>query len=68
MVQGKITDADIMSIQMCVTPFRLISDSPPTSPIFMPDALSAATVPLHSAWDKQQICCLARPVQHSNCV
>jgi len=44
MGQGRITEADI---QMCGTPSRLISDSPPTSPIFTPDGLPAATLPLY---------------------
>jgi len=42
MVQGEISEAG-------ATPSRLpvISDPPPSSPIFIPDALPAATLPLH---------------------
>jgi len=46
MVQGKITEADTPTIRVGVTPSGLTSDPPPSSPIFMPDALPAATLPL----------------------
>jgi len=39
MVQGKITEADTPTIQLATTPSGLISDPPPSSPIFTPDAL-----------------------------
>jgi len=47
MVQGKITVADILTTQMGATSSGLISDPPPSSPIFMPDALPVATLPLY---------------------
>ena len=47
MVQGRITEADTLTIRLGATPFGLISDPPPTSPIFMPDALPATTLPLY---------------------
>jgi len=47
MVQGKITEADTPTIRMGATPSVLISDPPPSSPIFTPDALPAATLPLY---------------------
>jgi len=47
MVQGKITEADTLTIRMGATQSGLISDSPPSSPIFMPDALPASTLLLY---------------------
>jgi len=47
MVQEKIKDADTPTIRLCATPSGLISDPPPSFPIFMLDALPAATVPLY---------------------
>ena len=37
MVQGKITEADTPTIRLSTTPSGLISDPPPSSPIFTPD-------------------------------
>jgi len=47
MVQGKITEADTLTIWLGVTPSGLISDPPPSSPIFTPDALPTAALPLY---------------------
>jgi len=47
MVEGKITEADTRTIWLGTTQSRLISDPPPPSPIFTPDALPAATLPLY---------------------
>jgi len=47
MVQGKITEADTLTIQLGATASGLISDPPPLSPIFTPDALPAANLPLY---------------------
>ena len=47
MVQWKITEADTPIIQLGTTPSRLISDPPPSPPIFTLDALPAATLSLH---------------------
>jgi len=47
MVQGKTTEADTPTVEMGTTPFRLISDPPPSSPLFTPDALRAATLPIY---------------------
>jgi len=47
MVQGTIAEADTPTIRLGATPTGLISNPPPTSPIFMPDALPAATLPLY---------------------
>jgi len=47
MVQGKITEADTPIFQLGTTPSRLISDPPPSPPIFTLDALPAATLPLY---------------------
>jgi len=49
MVQGKISDseADTLTVQLGATPSGLISDPPPPSPHFMPDALPAATLPIY---------------------
>jgi len=44
-VQGEIPDTLI--IRLGATPSGLISDPPPLSPIFTPDALRAATLTLH---------------------
>jgi len=47
MVQGMTTEVDTLTIRLGDTPSRLISDLPPSSPIFTPDALPAATLPLY---------------------
>jgi len=47
MVQGKITEADTPTIWLGATPSGLISDPPPSSPIFTPDAFPAAGLPLY---------------------
>jgi len=46
-MQGKITEADTPTIRLGATPCGLICDPPPSSPIFMPDALYAATLPVY---------------------
>jgi len=43
----KITKADTPTICLGATPSRLISDLPPSSPIFTPDALPAAILPVY---------------------
>jgi len=45
MAQGEIPDT--LTIRLGATPSGLISDPPPLSPIFTPDALRAATLTLH---------------------
>jgi len=47
MVQGNITEADAPTIRL-TTPSELISDPPASTPIFTPDALPAATLPILS--------------------
>jgi len=48
MVQGKITEVDTPTVQLGATRSELISESPPSSPpIFMPDALPAATLAIY---------------------
>jgi len=47
LVQGKTTEADRPTIQMGATLSRLISDPSPSSPIFTPDALPAATLQIY---------------------
>jgi len=47
MVQGKILGADIPTIRLGATASGLISDPPPSSPIFMTDALPATTLPVY---------------------
>ena len=46
-MQGKILEADTLTIWLDATPSRLISDPPPSSPIFTPDALPAAILPIY---------------------
>jgi len=46
MAQGEISEADIPTIRLGATPSRLISDPPSLSPIFKPDALPVATLPI----------------------
>jgi len=47
-LQGKITQADTLTIWLGATRSGLVSDSPPsTPPIFTPDALPAATLPIY---------------------
>jgi len=53
MVQRKITEADTPTIRLGATQSGLISDPPPSSPpIFMPDALFAATLPIFGTGTK----------------
>jgi len=47
MVQGKTSEADTPTIRLGATPSRLISDPPPSSPIFTSDAIPAATLPIY---------------------
>ena len=47
MVQGKITEADTLTIRLDTTLSGLINGPSPSSPIFMPVALPAATLPLY---------------------
>jgi len=47
-MQGKITEADTPTIRLGATPSGLITEPPPSSPpIFTPDTLPAATLPLY---------------------
>jgi len=43
----KTTETDTPTIQLGTTPSGLISGPPPSSPIYMPDALPTATLPLY---------------------
>jgi len=47
MERGKITEADAPTIRLDATLFRLLVPPPPSSPIFMLNALSAATLPIY---------------------
>jgi len=47
MVQGKITEADIPTNRLGATPSGIISNPSPSSPIFTPNVLPAATLPLY---------------------
>ena len=47
MVQRKISQADTPTIRLGATPSGLISDPPPSSPIFMLDNLRDATLPIY---------------------
>jgi len=47
MERGKITEADASTIRLDATVFRLLVPPPPSSPIFMLNALSAATLPIY---------------------
>jgi len=46
-VQRRITESDTRTIRLGATPSGLISNPPPTSPIYAPDALPATTLPLY---------------------
>jgi len=54
MVQGKITEVDTPTVQLGATPSELISEPPPSSPIFTPDALPAATLPIYPGLGQAQ--------------
>jgi len=47
MAQGKITEADTLTIRLGAIPSRLINGPPPSSPIFVLDALPSTTLPLY---------------------
>jgi len=46
-VQGKIAEADTPTIRLGATPCRLISDPPPSPPIFTLDALPTTTLRIY---------------------
>jgi len=50
MVQGKTTEADTPTIRLGATQSGLISDPPPSSPIFTLDAPPAANLPLYPSF------------------
>ena len=52
MVQGRITDTP--TVQLGATPSELVSDPPPSSPIFTLDALPAATLPIYPGLGQAQ--------------
>ena len=54
MVQGKITEVDTLTVQLGATPAKPISEPPPSSPIFMPDALPAVTFPIYPGLGQAQ--------------
>ena len=41
------SEEDTSTIRLSATPSGLISDQPPSSPFFMPEALPAATLPIY---------------------
>jgi len=47
MVQGKMTEAEVPTIRPDATPSGLSVPLPPSSPIFTPNALSEATLPIY---------------------
>jgi len=47
MVQGKMTEAEVPTIRPDATPSGLSVPPPPSSPIFTPNALSEATLPIY---------------------
>ena len=49
-VREKITEADAPTIRLDATPSTLSMPAPPHSPILMPNALSAATIPIYPAF------------------
>jgi len=54
-VQGKITEADRPTIRLDATLSGLISDPPPSSSIFTPDALPAVTLPHYLGLIRQYV-------------
>jgi len=53
-MQGNMSEADTPTIRLGTTPSRLISDSPPSFPIFTPDTLLATTLPICSDLEQAQ--------------
>jgi len=53
-VQGKKTEVDTPTVQLGATPSKLVSDPPPSSPIFTPYALPAATLPIYPGLGQAQ--------------
>jgi len=47
MVQGETSEAGTPTIHVGATPSGLISNPSPPSPIFMPDAVPATTLPIY---------------------
>ena len=54
MVQGNIIEADTKTVRLDATPSELISDPPPSSPIFTPDALPATTLRIYPGFGQAQ--------------
>jgi len=67
MMQGKITEADTPIIRLGATPSGIISDPLPSFPIFTPDALPAATLPLYSGLGQAptMLACIPSGVVHN---
>jgi len=67
-VQGKITEADTPTIRLGATPSRLISDpvTHPHPPIFTPDALPVATLPLYPGLEQppNMLACIPSGVEN----
>jgi len=53
-LQGEISEADTLTIQLGTTPSGLINDPPPSSPIFVPDALPSATLSIYPGLGQAQ--------------
>ena len=62
LVQGKITEADTPTIGLGAIPSGLISDPPPSSPIFRQMPFLPQPSHFILAWDRHQICWIAYPV------
>ena len=69
MVQGKISEADppTLTVWLGATPSGLISNPPPSSPIFMPDALPAATLPIYPGFGQasDMLACIPSGLVHA---
>jgi len=70
MVQAEIPEADTPTIQLGATPSRLVSDLPPSSPppIFTPDALPAAILPIYPGLGQapNMLACMPSGLVYSN--
>jgi len=67
-MQWKILKADTPTIRLHATPSGLISDPTPSSPIFTPDALAAATLPIYPGFGQapNMMACIPSGVVQNN--
>jgi len=69
MVQWEISNANTLTIRLGATPSGIISNSPPSSPTFTPDALPVTTLPVYPGLEQapNMLACIPndKPINHT---